>query len=327
MRAIIVDLDGTLCNIDHRIHHIKDRRNWDAFFAGIPQDTPYQAIQEIIWAFANQDESVAADKIKIIFVSGRPEKTRQDTKDWLYSHCSIYIDSDDTFDLRMRPDNDFRPDTIIKSEILDQLLREDYEILFALDDRPSVVAMWRSRGIFVLHVNADRWEAHHTGPQGLLTLMVGPTGAGKTSLLGSFDPDIKRRRLSRYDLGIIPSHIVSSDQLREELCGDFKDQSKNTQVFTALHNIAKARIQSGLDCVVDATNLHRRDRRAVIDACNATRVRYIVLDRPLNDKLQTAGWRNSVPGLIEKHHQRFHSALPDILSGDSNPNCEVIDLR
>lgn len=40
--AIIVDLDGTLCNLDHRLHHVRKegKKDWDGFFAGISQDSP-----------------------------------------------------------------------------------------------------------------------------------------------------------------------------------------------------------------------------------------------------------------------------------------------
>ena len=39
--AIIVDLDGTVADLSHRLHHINGKhRNWDAFFAGVDKDTP-----------------------------------------------------------------------------------------------------------------------------------------------------------------------------------------------------------------------------------------------------------------------------------------------
>lgn len=34
MKTVIFDLDGALCDISHRLHHIKNgNKNWDAFFA------------------------------------------------------------------------------------------------------------------------------------------------------------------------------------------------------------------------------------------------------------------------------------------------------
>ena len=39
---------------------------------------------------------------------------------------------------------------MIKSEIIDQLIDHDCEIVFAVDDRDSVVQMYRNRGITCL---------------------------------------------------------------------------------------------------------------------------------------------------------------------------------
>jgi hypothetical protein len=34
MKAVIIDIDGTLADTTHRLHHIKSKPpNWDAFFA------------------------------------------------------------------------------------------------------------------------------------------------------------------------------------------------------------------------------------------------------------------------------------------------------
>lgn len=60
-------------------------------------------------------------------------------------------------------------------------------------------------------------------------------------------------------------------------------------------------------------------------------VEYVVIDRPLTEKLRDAGWRASVQikgkSLIETHHERFQSALRDILRGDGFPQVRVTDER
>ena len=40
MKDIIVcDLDGTLANCEHRVHHVQNKpKNWDAFYAGVRED-------------------------------------------------------------------------------------------------------------------------------------------------------------------------------------------------------------------------------------------------------------------------------------------------
>jgi hypothetical protein len=36
---IVFDIDGTLANIEHRLHHVRSKpKNWPAFDAGIPND-------------------------------------------------------------------------------------------------------------------------------------------------------------------------------------------------------------------------------------------------------------------------------------------------
>ncbi len=55
-------------------------------------------------------------------------------------------------DLHMRAEGDYRPDYIVKSQILDGILADGHDIAFVVDDRPSVVAMWRERGLTCLHV-------------------------------------------------------------------------------------------------------------------------------------------------------------------------------
>ena len=40
-RALICDLDGTIANLAHRLHHIKNgNKNWEGFFENVEADTP-----------------------------------------------------------------------------------------------------------------------------------------------------------------------------------------------------------------------------------------------------------------------------------------------
>jgi hypothetical protein len=49
--------------------------------------------------------------------------------------------------LWMRPAGDYRDDSIIKSELLDQILAAGYKPELVFDDRDRVVSMWREREI------------------------------------------------------------------------------------------------------------------------------------------------------------------------------------
>lgn len=77
---IICDIDGTLADCTHRLHHIqKTPRDWDAFFAATADDKPIMPIVVTV--------SCLNLSHRLIYCSGRPEKTRQATVDWLRRHA------------------------------------------------------------------------------------------------------------------------------------------------------------------------------------------------------------------------------------------------
>jgi predicted kinase len=310
--AVIFDIDGTLADLTHRIHHISGgKRDWLAFFEALSDDTIYSDILRL-----NHMINMARG-VSIILVSGRPETYRTRTEKWLSDNDVYWTD------LYMRTAGDHRADYIVKSQILDKLIADGVNVLFVVDDRQSVVNMWRERGLTCLQCRESSAPMDQ-GSFGKLTLMVGPSGAGKTTWLG----DIK----ARMEYGILPDQIVSSDRIRHELCGDFRDQSKNEQVFTALHALVRTRVSHGLPAVVDATNIRRKDRLGIVGLSQPdAQVRYIVMDRPLAEKHATADWREDIiingVSLIDKHDATFKSNLADILAGDGLPNVQVVDLR
>lgn len=304
MHAVIFDIDGTLADLTHRLHHVKGHhKNYDKFFTEVKFDQPITDVCNLA--------KLLADHKSILLVSGRPEKTRIDTEEWMKKH---EIEYDGLF---MRPDGDFRPDYIIKEQILDGLLADGFIIDFVVDDRPSVVNMWRDRGLTCLQCR--EWDEIE-GPteKGLLTLMVGPSCAGKSSWLGTMVQSGK----------IHTSHIISSDQIRADLCGNFRDQTKNDTVFAALRELVSMRLKHGLDTIVDATNLRRKDRLGLVDLAKGGPVKYLVINRSMEEKYRDSGWRKEVPfDFIAKHEQTFNSQLKDIVAGDNQPNVKVVDLR
>ena len=139
-RVIICDLDGTMCNIDHRLHFVQgEKKDWDSFFNNMMSDTPREEVKsEVI--------SARLDGCKIIFVSARPEKYREVTMEWLRYHVGL-----EEYSLIMRENGDSRPDTVVKAEIYDKYLKH-LTILKIYDDRPSVIRMWREKGLNVIDV-------------------------------------------------------------------------------------------------------------------------------------------------------------------------------
>ncbi len=303
MDTIIFDIDGTLADVSHRRHHVAGgKREWDQFFDKMVDDPPLADVCFLAealadWAFYDPDQ------LKLFVFSGRPETHRAQTMQWLYDNVPALMGNTEA--VLMRAAGDYRPDTEVKREMLHGIQGQGYNVRLVIDDRPSVIEMWKSEGLTVLAHDSGEWDPQPLTSPGILTLMVGPSGAGKSHYI------------SKYCYGPVGT-VIGSDALRNEMCGDFKNQSMNDQVFAALHALVKARITSGLNTIVDATNLRARDRRAIRDLVPAdTSIHYFVIDRPLVDKHSDAGWRDEVVikgvKLIDKHHQAFQSALKHIL--------------
>lgn len=145
-KAIIIDIDGTLSNPNHRRHLVEgDNKDWEKFFEKAGEDPVKPEIRKIAERFWTGH--------KVIIVTGRPEKTmegfdlRETTLDWLFDKMVPFDE------LYMRPEGDRRPDTEVKQEILDEKIGYSPEnIRFAVDDRTSVAEMWRENGITCLQL-------------------------------------------------------------------------------------------------------------------------------------------------------------------------------
>jgi hypothetical protein len=151
MKDIIVcDLDGTLANCEHRVHHVRSKpKNWDAFYAGVKDDTVNHAVHEVLINMCGWRMHQEYRQVNAIFCTGRPERCRSDTEAWLMDNTEAPSD----FILLMRKDGDFRADHIVKQEILDTHIDKE-RVLFVLDDRQQVVDMWRRNGITCFQVAA-----------------------------------------------------------------------------------------------------------------------------------------------------------------------------
>lgn len=144
---IICDIDGTIANLEHRLHNIQHEKNkdkrWGIFHKECVNDTPIYRIITIV-------KDLEGSGHDIIFMSGRNSEVRGSTIAWLDFYVNV------GYELYMRDEKDYRTDYIIKSELLDKaqedLCFKDKDILCVLDDRASVVEMWRARGLTCLQV-------------------------------------------------------------------------------------------------------------------------------------------------------------------------------
>lgn len=154
--AIIVDIDGTIADMG-------DRSPFD--WAAVGNDAVKEEILEIVQRYAGYTRD-RGGIFHIIFMSGRDEVCRKETLEWLELWAEVIHDaqrfdevdergyrvSDHNVHLFMRPAGDNRADNVVKLELFNQHIRNNFDIHFVLDDRDQVVEMWRKLGLTCLQV-------------------------------------------------------------------------------------------------------------------------------------------------------------------------------
>lgn len=134
MSFYVFDLDGTLADCSHRLHHL-ERKDWRAFFAACGDD-------KLIDVTATVARTLALGGHRVEIWSGRSDEVRAETEAWLTRH-DLFPDA-----LLMRSAGDLRPDDEVKREFLRGGGVPD--VIF--DDRKRVVDMWRAEGIACFQV-------------------------------------------------------------------------------------------------------------------------------------------------------------------------------
>ncbi|MET9700216.1 hypothetical protein ABZY31_25330 [Streptomyces sp. NPDC006529] len=138
----VFDIDGTLSDTAHRQHFLERRpRDWDGFFGAAPADRP------LAQGVAMAVES-AAD-CEVVYLTGRPERCRADTEEWLARHG---LPGGRVW---MRGNQDRRPARTAKLEVLRRIAR-GREVRMLVDDDELVCQAARAAGFPV--VRAD-WAA------------------------------------------------------------------------------------------------------------------------------------------------------------------------
>jgi predicted kinase len=127
----LVDIDGTVA-------HRGTRNPFDESL--VHNDSPN-------WPVINLVRSLARNSgAKVIFLSGRTDGCWNATAEWLEKYYGAFDG------LIMRPSGDTRKDSIVKSELFDEHIRDKYNVQYVFDDRNQVVEMWRSLGLTVMQV-------------------------------------------------------------------------------------------------------------------------------------------------------------------------------
>lgn len=141
-KVAIVDIDGTVANLDHRIPML-EKKDYEAFFANAFLDGEYCTIVDAV-------VNLSMEGYKIIFLSGRPDRRcGHATNEW-FNTMGIPVDH-----LFMRRDDDHAPDDQVKRKLLERLfdhgLRKE-AIKIVIDDRNSVCDVWRSLDLPLVQV-------------------------------------------------------------------------------------------------------------------------------------------------------------------------------
>ena len=152
-RVVIFDLDGTLCDIQHRLHHIIHEPNdWEAFYKACVEDIPITAVVEIAQALRRQG-------YLIYIFSGRSNVVQQETIQWLWDHKVEY----DRLVMRQADDN--RPARHLKEMFLMQYFPdpEDRELILGVfDDHDQSILMYQAFGVACFKV-----QSHLNGTEDL----------------------------------------------------------------------------------------------------------------------------------------------------------------
>jgi hypothetical protein len=132
--TIIVDIDGT-------ISEKTDRDIYD--YSRVMEDMPKKDIIKLVKLLYLQWND-------IVFCSGREDSCMDATKQWIRKYVFDGIET--PIELYMRKKGDNRPDHIVKREIYMNKIAPRHDVWFVLDDRNSVVDMWRELGLTCLQV-------------------------------------------------------------------------------------------------------------------------------------------------------------------------------
>ena len=137
---VIVDIDGTISKVGDRLKDLQQEpKDWDAFYNSCFEDEPIAEIVSLV--------NLLNVNYEIVFCTGRRESVKGITIEWIGRNF-VYLD----FQLIMRPNGDFRHDTIVKPEQLEKAGIKLSDVAFVLEDRNSMVKKWRELGVKCLQV-------------------------------------------------------------------------------------------------------------------------------------------------------------------------------
>lgn len=135
----VVDIDGVVADVRHRLHHVETRpKNWRAFFAAASDDDLLAEGAALVHELS--------ELCDIVWLTGRPTSLRGTTAAWLQRHELP------PGTLLMRRSRDFRPSAVFKLERLVELARRR-PLHTLVDDDLSVLTAAEKAGFAVVHAD------------------------------------------------------------------------------------------------------------------------------------------------------------------------------
>ena len=139
---VVVDIDGTIAKVGDRLKYLQqEKKDWDSFYEHCDEDEPIKDMLHLVYDLYRSYNH-------IVFCTGRRDSVRAKTEAWLSKYLGI-----EEYILLMRPDGDFRHDTMVKPELLAQMNITPDRVYCVLEDCDSMVSRWRDLGYRCLQVD------------------------------------------------------------------------------------------------------------------------------------------------------------------------------
>lgn len=165
---IVCDIDGTVADHFHRFQYVegsepcdctkgaliagcgscngtgrrKKKKNWEAYFDKMGLDPVIPEAARVV------PRLVFARPSKFYFLTGRPERYRNITEQWLRDKLSVQINPLVGPKLHMRPDTDRRSSSLYKDDLASALSSLGHRPLF-IDDDLRNKDMYEKYGVFL----------------------------------------------------------------------------------------------------------------------------------------------------------------------------------
>lgn len=155
-KAIIVDLDDCLFDSRPLNQYFpkdeKSREEWDFFQSKVSECGVNGHIKELIKSM------IGFSCINVIFLTSREARKEvvKETKAAIESLIPDAIQNhmrwtySPSYQLFMRAEEDYRPSEEVKRDLYNSCVKDRYDVLFAIDDCPKNIKMFKSLGINTL---------------------------------------------------------------------------------------------------------------------------------------------------------------------------------